>query len=554
MKRSSNRGVSLIEILIAVVVFVICVVPIITQLVAGIRLGQKADDQQAATDYGKSISETIKQVDLDELVDLGKGYVNKDDLAKLLELSGEAAQPDKIKVTCMFYSIDKGSISKVGDSYVVNNKESLALEIPYGSYVKNDGTAPANYKLETVEGGAQYSSVTEMYQKLELLNRGLDDDHKQALVREYKITCSHSLNARNYDVELVLDNLPYAASSLVKTDYIDPNQVNLGNLSNFDSSTTAVIVSASNYDSIATSALIADVLQAMERTGDPNATRLKENNSTVVQDIMSSDKRPKKTTTITISKAGTGDRPYTVDCTIKYEDIYFSSVTDSSGNQIYPISNPVLEYPAYSQKFKEMPDVYLLYNQYVYRDTYADDTIIIDNQINSSIPARVYVVRTADDATDINGNIVANAIQESQAYNPTTGTMGKGYDRDYKSSTGYFYRTMFQLTKSVATNPVEIYTNIIRTGDANATKLNYTTYDATEEHYSQVNNSESDRSTKISVKTNTSDTGDAWKKVVKLLSDDERYSDSGRLYDVNLTLKNTISDTITSYSSSKGDY
>lgn len=64
MKNAKNHGVSFIEILIAVVIFTICIIPITNQLMSGIRIGQKADNQQAATDYATSVAETMKQLEL----------------------------------------------------------------------------------------------------------------------------------------------------------------------------------------------------------------------------------------------------------------------------------------------------------------------------------------------------------------------------------------------------------------------------------------------------------------------------------------------------------
>lgn len=67
MKRTNNKGVSLIEILIAVVIFTLCITPIVNQLMVGMRISQKADDQQAATDYAKSVAETMKQMQLNSV-------------------------------------------------------------------------------------------------------------------------------------------------------------------------------------------------------------------------------------------------------------------------------------------------------------------------------------------------------------------------------------------------------------------------------------------------------------------------------------------------------
>lgn len=507
MKKSNNRGVSLIEILIAVVVFVICVTPIINQLVAGIRLGQKADDQQAANDYGKSVSETVKQVDLDRVVDLKKAYVDKAALAKMLEL--DTTNASTLSVSCDFFSFDKSCIKTDGDGnyiYELDNTKVNALtkKIASGSHVKVVDTSKSNM---TVGSGTEYGSVTDIYKALDAINATLDADKQQALVRQYTIKCKTELNARDYDVVLVLDNVPYAINSLTNAGYVDPNKVNLGNLSSLDASTTAVILSASNYDSVASASYMASVLAQLEQKDNiTKATQLRNNTKNALAEFTTEDRRPDKKITITIKK-GSGDYPYTVACKVEYQDTYLKA------NYGIPDSEAHLEYMAYEQSFAEMPDIYLMYNQYIYIDNYGSDNIYVDNQVSGE-KAKLYVVRTSE--KDDNG---ASIIKEGSAA------------RDKMDGSEYKYRTIFYIVKSTSSNPLEIYTNVV---DAK----------------SNINNN-ANNTTKIGVSTVA---GDDYSKIVRLLSDDERYSDAGRAYNVYIELTNNQSNNITTYSTSKGDY
>ncbi|MBQ8983952.1 MAG: prepilin-type N-terminal cleavage/methylation domain-containing protein [Lachnospiraceae bacterium] len=509
MKKSNNRGVSLIEILIAVVVFVICITPIINQLAAGIRLGQKADDQQAATDYGKSVSESIKQMNLDEIFDLQKGYCDKPSLIKLLEL--DTSEAITMSVSCDFYSFDETCIKRDSDGnylYELDNTKvnGLANKIAKGSHIKVQAGATPNMTIGT---GPEYNSVTDMYKALDVIN--LTAANKQALVRQYTITTVTKLNGRKYDVSMVLDNLPFAINSLVKTGYTDPNSVNLGNMSSLNADTTAVIISTSNYDAVASSAYLASALSAMEQHGNSTkATQLRENNSGVVSEFTSEELRPTKDIYITVSKGG-GSYPYKVECEVVYTGDELADRYD------IPPSEKVLSYPAFSQSFKEMPDVYLMYNQYVYINNYGNDNIHIDNQVSDE-KVKFYVIRTADQDEDHNSLIKSGSNVR---------------DRVDSGTGNYVYRTIFDITKSITSNPVEIYTNIIS-------------------DRSNVNGSLTTKNTKIAVLTVGG--GDEYKSVLRLLEDDERYSDAGRAYNVYIELKNTQSNTVTTYSTSKGDY
>lgn len=572
MKKSNNRGVSLIEVLIAVIVFVICVIPIINQLIAGIRLGQKADDQQAATDYGKSITETVKQIDMEQIFDLNSGYVDKKSLAKFMGLANadDISVYSNIGVEANFYSISTECLkdNDKGEKVVDTDKLStISQVIKTGSYViPQSSSVPTfvvedsaksitkeNYKMTYVSGGTGYTSVTNMYKELERSNAVASADQQQALVRSYKITYSHVLNARSYNVSLVLDNAPYAIRSLLNTSYTDPNKLNLGNLSSLDSSTTAVIVSASNYDSIAATSIMSSVLNALEVKGNAKAEQLKQKNQGVVDEFLSADLMPKKTTTITLSGSG----PYTVKCDVTYTD---QSFFVAGNGWDLPTRTLEFTYPAYKQDFDEIPDVYLMYNQYMYMSTFGSDTIVIENDISNTSgskiidnTARIFVVRTDEKDEDSK-----DLIQKSGELGADGVSWKYGYDRD-KVDGGYLYRTMFEIsnnTTAPAANPdaahypVEIYTNVMGT---TPDKIEYITDVSGLYHLKEVNNDKSDNSTKISVTTPSED-GNAWTNVVRLISEDERYSDSGRMYDVNLVLENQVSGVITEYNSSKGDY
>lgn len=487
MKKANNKGVSLIEILIAVVVFTICITPIVMQLTTGIRIGNKAKDQQAATDYAKSIAETMKQMQLQE----GYDSTNLSDLESALNITAG----------------------------------TMSAQNTFSS-VKEDGTAgsviAANSTLKSYPGngmtGTNYSSVTEMYQKLNTANKTLAD--KEALVRQYVFKGSANVEYRDYDVEITMDTTPYAIASLKNDDYTDPNSVNLNNLSDLDANKEALVTRASNYDTTATLSFFNATVSALQQSNDTDdqqkAVQIMNGNATIG------------------------------DTATKQTIIEINPITDASGNQYqvtcdieYTNSDPlgvlgtdkVLTYGVFDQKFKEMPEVYLMYNQFVYGTSFQSDEIIVKNNLSEQV--KVYVIRTVDNDSNIShiAKLAGTEDAEGGALIPT----GKVQYRDDVSAGKYLYQTRFVVENNITTSPVEIYTNIpLVKSDGVTSNLG----------------KKNEKTVKMTV-----DAGSAKpESVVKPLKEDERYSAQGRMYTIIVKLTNTETGNVTTFDTSKGDY
>lgn len=496
MKHTNNKGVSLIEILIAVVIFTICVTPIIYQLTLGMRISQRADDQQAATDYSKSIAETMKQMELQST------YTD----AALTDLAAQLGIVGDIECTATFYSVKADGTN--------------GTVIPKNSYLTS---APITAAPDGGSLGTPFNSVSAMYQVLKQAN-SVEDAVQEALVREYHFTGQAVIDYRDYDVDIVMNTLPYALSSLNNTSYTDPNAINVGNLSSLDSSATAIIPSVSNYDAVATASYFNAVISALESTGretDANlATRIKNGTSPI-------NDQATKEITITVDSVtkADGTPAYDITCGITYNN---SSIVGSSG---YGVSaeDSVIEYVAYHQQFDKLPDIYLMYNQFKYHRKYGDDKITVIN--NTSDVAKVFVVRTA--AT--NDSVMDITKEDSKALVPTDTEQL----RDQVEADGtYLYQTQFELKNDLAVNPVEIYTNIpLKQTVAGTVVDNIAASSAADAGKYKMS---------INVSNPTS--------VVKEISEDERYSETGRVYNIVITLTNQKSGNETTIDTSKGDY
>lgn len=504
MKRLNNRGVSLIEILIAVVIFALCVTPIIAQLASSIRIGQRADDQQAATDYGRSVAETLKQTDLDAL---------------FYTVAGREQFADSL-------AIDSDSMSVAGGYYSIKATGDQGIIIPSGSYIIgkiNPGATPI---------GTGYASVTAMYQALNRGNETLDSSMQEALVRQFEINGTASIDHRDYDVKIELDTEPYAKASLDTTrNYVDPNAVNLGNLSSLDASTSAVIPGLSNYDTTAASAYMSAIISALENSGDETqeaiAVQIKNGNRAITNSVT-------KTIMVQINKLAEADfngNQYQVICQVQYESPTIQSQYGVSA------ADTTMNYVALQQYYKQLPEVYLMYNQFLYYNEYQDDQIQVTN--NTGEQAKVYVIRTATDDRAVSG---AGLDEDGNPLPPSSLIpTGTNYDRDDKNGSNYLYMTHFNITEDISANPVAIYTNM---------PLTVTEGGVTTDNINSSVTQPGNRTCKMSVNVPQASID----SVVLPLDQDERYSEQGRTYNIKITLTNQRTGNVTTFDTSKGDY
>lgn len=507
MKGKNNQGVSLIEILIAVVVFVICIIPIITQLASGIRIGQRADDQQAATDYAKSLVETVKQMPLQDT------YTASD----------LAALSDNLNV----------------------DSSTITVSRQYYS-VKADGTAGTQVTAATYDP----DEITDLYKKINTYN--MTASQKEALVREFVFKgSSTNVDYRDYNVTIRMNTLPYAMAELNSTEgYEDPNSVNLRNLSSLDVNTTAIITQASTYDITASNAFYTAIVSGLEKSDDENdrdlALLIKNGQQTIEDDI-------EKRITITVDPLSDPTKPYRVTCQLTYQDV----------NDLYDVlsaDEEVLTYVAFQQEFKELPPIYLMYNEFLYETNYGDDVIYVQNNLSGE-KIKVYVIRTAENNSKV-ADLSPDNLTAAPGGTPATPQDlipqdTAGY-RDEKSGTNFMNTVSFMvggtgldITAAANANamisetawnqsPVEIYTNILVGPD-----------DAEGNPTLQVVSGPPSglRNSKLSVNANFD-----VNKVVKSLDQDERYSEQGRIYNIVVELENTRTGNVTTFDTSKGDY
>lgn len=524
MKKTDNKGISFIEILIAVVIFTIAVIPIGNQLIVSMRIGQKADDQQAATDYAKSVVETMKQMEL-------QNKYSTEDLEKLasdLQIVNQDGSAGTLTTTRQFGAIDK------------------------------DGNSIDGLVNDTM-------TIDQMYHNIDLYNKS--NTSQVALTRNYTFSGTTTVDYRTYDVEITMDSSQYAKSELNSTSsYEDPNNVNLGNLSSLDAKTTALISNVSNYDATVADAVETSIITSLENSELVDAQQLAEklkNGTSNINNIFTGMTKKIKVTVTDSGLASTTNK-YKVTCYLEYDLSVTNPVVGGKTIQLFSSSDLHKQYIAYEQEFEELPAIYLMYNQFMFHGDFGDDLIVVQNNITGDMKTvKLYVVRTNTTDEKISGITPPSGTVPSVPDDDTEeNTSGTSYnrlvpagDRD-KIIGGYAYSTSFVigsnenaiLTSDQWSNaPVEIYTNILLgTEDSEGRK----TLDITGS-LPPVG----DVTTPTKLTVNLTDPTVA----VKPLYEDERYSEQGRIYDIRVKLTRLDSDgnetsDVTIIDTSKGDY
>lgn len=542
MKNAKNHGVSFIEILIAVVIFTICIIPITNQLMSGIRIGQKADNQQAATDYATSVAETMKQLELRNTYEhIGNTKTDAETDKILAGLSSEL-NLTSLTPTHKFYSI------------------------------RPDGTDGTQIPAQTTGG----SDITAMYQSLNQYNNSstTTPEMREALVREYSfLGKAEDVDYRDYIVSVNLSTKNYALEELAKGDadvYQDPNAVNIGNLSSLDSDNTVLLTELSNMDQEAYKTYFDRIVAELQKEGTFD---------TYIVNLNTGSKLPGTVTkkiNIDVTDPTSGSSNYCrVVCTVTYEITLDSSTVPGNASEKAELLKAFADMDkkiirtVKSQEYEQLPDIYLLYNQFLYDGQYGNDVIQVNNKLTEKKTVNVFVVRTAETDANIQ-NISPSSTDDSEPEATPAKSLLPNNKRDELQGGKYRYTISMlvngdgvQTYTSVKDHPVHIYTNILTYIDGGTVK------DLSEGQSIPYQRGvvKGNGTYKLSVNINASD--DEVNKlggIILPLAENDRYSETGRLYDITVTLydpdtydmskipEENASSKILEIDTSKGDY
>lgn len=416
MAKLNNKGFSLVELIIAISVFTFMIVPIISQLMVTMRIGDRSRALQEQSEYAQDIMEYFKSTPLDEI-----GQDNLFDGNNALQFDGSTTK----KVT-------------VGSATDIEYEEKT-YSIPTASAV-------------TIGKGKFYSKITLDTKEYALTQAG----YRKATDAEVKDSSITKYPAIPDDGN---QYIPITAMD-------DPNQTNVGNLTNLNGSKVAIIDGdASNSDVSAADAIFAMKAELMKNDGP---TGYKKWEQLMYGGFSGFDNdNVTKLTRISLKKGLKGGKTcYTVTALVDYKD----------SNAEYPTTLPT--YNVYQQDFiqKEPPVIYFMYNPCVYNGEYAgSDYILMDVNVTGLDPAdevKMYLIETRAQVPA--GSVIEDilkGIKDKNGNQKYKTDLIEAVDQSFGRQKRDSVKTYFNVTSATDTSRLRVFTN--KTLDLSGTHSDY---------------------------------------------------------------------------------
>lgn len=158
MKKVNNKGLTLIELLVSVVIFAMLIVPVMNQLMQSLEMEQKSKRKQYETEYIESVMEYFKNTDL-KVVESGSDYsMNPDSSADVLPIKTYTSKYFTIwrntgiqymaKVVCdpnKYTSLSSKTLSDLNDVTIPN---AVNIDENYAAIIKSEF---CNYDSQAAE-------------------------------------------------------------------------------------------------------------------------------------------------------------------------------------------------------------------------------------------------------------------------------------------------------------------------------------------------------------------------------------------------------------------
>ncbi|MGN0495483.1 MAG: prepilin-type N-terminal cleavage/methylation domain-containing protein [Lachnospiraceae bacterium] len=257
MKKKNNAGFSIVEVLIALAIFLILMIPIVKGIVQALNMSTGSKELQYRNEFAEGIMEHVKSVNIDELLD-SKYYLD----------SGTDAS--SFTTTRKIYSLDTTDPDYAGP--------------PLSNDFNGDGNLTADEYFEYAQ---------------------------------YQISGSVKLGTKHekYNYIVDVDSKPYAEAKSNDEQFLDPNNLALGIVEDIDYTKVALIDDqVFNYDAMAENALKAKKLQAVKDAGDEEEYRQ------ALADPFSYFIRDNGYRMMTIRVSGNKTDGYKVQCVLDYYD------------------------------------------------------------------------------------------------------------------------------------------------------------------------------------------------------------------------------------------
>lgn len=358
MAKNNNKGFSLVEIIIAIAVFSILIVPLTGQLIAALKTSSSSEKKQYAVEKGEEFMEVFKTAELASTIKVpdknGKSdeYVFQLDASDIVPESTTLPDGNVVNSEIKTYKCDKISLGEEYETYSCEvTVDSKAYAVAKGGYIWD--SEKNTFKKDEDDNYVMINKATGTVRNL---------DSKQAA-----IIAGATYMGQGSSVEA--NSLDYQAHQVfldIKKDLLKSFPV--------------------YYN---------QYLSGRDYFGDDSFN---------------------KYTTIKVTKTVKG---YMVECIVRYEDqtelnIIKGSYESSSSNIYYPegaYGNGVV----YRQEFEFLPPIYLVYAPAVYNGAYCptdhitiDTSGVSDADIDKNI--KVYIFETAADIDSAYEKVIEEAF------------------------------------------------------------------------------------------------------------------------------------------------
>ncbi len=380
MRRKLNKGVSMVEILIAIAIFMILMGPIVGGIISSMNNTTEAKTLQYRNEYVENMVEYVKQ---DTIADIVNGqYLT-------------SAGSESVFTSATFY-IEPGKTtydSSLDEIAKVLTDNGVGITTAPSELSSTDSMGKLTfYPYETymVSGKVKLGTKHETYSyKMEISNKYYANKEKES-----------------------------------NGSYVNPNNLALGVVEDIDHTKIALINGTiANYDSAVSKAFLTKKLEVLKRL-EPNWYERYTQQETAV------DMFPNDTATrlITVKVSGREDSGYKVRCSLKYRDnCEWKPSLKSEMDDYYIEYVPFeFEYPVDPNTNKAtLPNIYLMYNVCVYNGLFsADDYVAIDTKgVTDNTKVNFFIVETAETYSDNIINANEDIVSKDAAGDPIRPTL-----------------------------------------------------------------------------------------------------------------------------------
>ena len=387
MRKMNNKGFSMVEILIAITIFAVLMVPIIGAIISSLKSTTDAKTLQYRNEFVENVVEYVKQDSLENI------FVG-DYFTTIGSYTSTAGKP--INVSAKFNTDGTKNAS--------------------GNLVIDETLASVNTALSDLH-------ITPEVQKTNVVFGAEDeDDYAVFPYEEYWLSGTVDLGVKDipYSYKVQISNKYYAEKQ--KDDgYANPNNLALGIVEDIDYTKVALINGTiANYDNTVYETILTKKLGLLKQVDPAKYDIYMQQVEKVVKFEQDSVKR-----LITIKVTGSESTGYTVTCNMKYNDdgqsfrgyLNSSSVSQELKNRINTeLIDAYVEYEPFEFTYEpdasgkaKLPNIYLMYNVCAYNGKYAqDDFIAVDaTGVTDDTKIKLFVVETAETYSENITNVTA---------------------------------------------------------------------------------------------------------------------------------------------------